>query len=119
MIQAVRPKKVWISVAVAVILVILLIDSTQIYLEHRKAQTAADLSVLAAVRAKDLGKAYIEPALRAAAVSGYNNDGGTNTVEVFIPPVVGDYAGADGFVQVVIKHRIISRVFQVKYEDTV
>lgn len=111
-------RRVWVLL-IFLILILVLIDGVQVYVGHRRAQAVADISLLTAIKAKDLGQAYVESALNAAAVNGYNNDGVTNTVEIFIPPAIGDYEGADGFAQVIIKHRVVTKIFHLKYEDTV
>jgi hypothetical protein len=79
---------------------------------RRSVQAAADAAAMAA--ASDLWENYSvnggtdpshtarQSALTTAAANGYNNDGTTNTVTVNIAPSAGNFAGVNGYAEVVI-----------------
>jgi Flp pilus assembly protein TadG len=62
----------------------LAIDGSIVFSDRRHAQNAADTSALAAALAKTRGQTYIPAALNRAASNGYNNNGTTNVVEVYL-----------------------------------
>lgn len=101
---------------VAVVLfsfVSLAIDSGMIFSDRRHAQNAADTAVLAAALAKVRGQSFDAAGLSRALSNGYDNNGSTNTVEVFNPPTDGHYAGNSEYVQVKITSHVHTFFAQV------
>jgi Flp pilus assembly protein TadG len=82
----------------------LAIDGSRAYSERRHAQNAADTAALAAalayVRTPD--GAWTDVGYSRAASNGYDNNGTSNLVDVYHPPVEGPYAGNTDYVQVII-----------------
>src|SRR5262245_50174928 len=82
--------KALIMIALTAIVVVsfasLAIDGSVGFSDRRHAQNAADTAVLAAALAKVRGQSFNTAALNLATSNGYNNDGTTNTVEVYNPP---------------------------------
>lgn len=82
------------------------IDGGNAYSDRRNAQNAADTSALAAALAKINNNNYTNAALGRAASNGYNNNGTSNTVQVYNPPTSGPYAGNSEYFQVVITSNV-------------
>ncbi len=80
----------------------LAVDGGYAFADRRNAQNAADAAALAAALAKIEGEDYIAAGLNVALTNGYDNDGTTNTVEIYNPPSSGVYAGNEEYIQVVI-----------------
>jgi Putative Flp pilus-assembly TadE/G-like len=84
----------------------LAIDGSAIFSDRRHAQNAADTSALAAALAKarsDPLKPWESTGLARAASNGYNDNGITNDVLFYSPPIDGPYQGDDQYVQVKIR----------------
>jgi len=77
-----------------------------VFSDRRHAQNAADTAALDAALSKTRGGSWTQEGLDRASSNGYNDNGASNEVEVYSPPVDGNYAGNDQYVQV----KIISRV---------
>jgi hypothetical protein len=84
----------------------LAIDGSMVFSDRRHAQNAADTSAMAAALAKVRAGTWQSDGLTRASSNGYNNNGTTNEVYVYNPPVDGVYAGNNQYVQV----KIISQV---------
>ena len=84
----------------------LVVDGGNIFLDYRKAQNAADSAALASALARVRGENFVNKANEIAAKNGYNNDGATNTVQVYSPPINGDHVGDIEYIQVVITSRV-------------
>jgi len=80
----------------------LTIDGGFAYSDRRNAQNAADNAALAAGRSFIRNEGYEAAALALANANGYNNNGTTNTVNIYKPPQSGNYAGNSEYIQVVI-----------------
>lgn len=80
----------------------LTIDGGFAYSDRRNAQNAADNAALAAGRAFIREENYTNAGLALAVANGYNNNGTTNTVNIYKPPQNGTYAGNNEYIQVVI-----------------
>jgi carbon monoxide dehydrogenase subunit G len=90
----------------------LAVDAALLHNDRRSAQSAADAAAMAAAgnlfanyRANagtDPTSSASDEAKAAARADGFNNDGVTNKVEVFIPPATGTFAGQAGYAEVVI-----------------
>jgi len=81
----------------------LTIDGSAVFSDRRHAQNAADTSALAAALAKTRGGANWQTVgLNRASSNKYDNNGTTNWVTVYSPPVDGPYAGNTEYVQVKI-----------------
>jgi hypothetical protein len=84
----------------------LAVDGGNAFLQSRRAQQAADDTALGAALARiRTGPAWVYTAYQLAAHSGYNNDGVTNEVQVFSPPISGPYQGDIEYIQVIISAR--------------
>jgi putative adhesin/putative Flp pilus-assembly TadE/G-like protein len=82
----------------------LAIDGSAIFSDRRHAQNAADTSALAAALAKTRNDPSWEPiALTRAASNGYDDNGVTNDVFIYNPPISGPYTGNDEYIQVRIR----------------
>ena len=85
----------------------LAIDGSRAFSDRRQAQNAADTAALAAslanVRSEENWSGI---GLERAAGNGYDNNGTTNIVNVYNPPIDGPYAGDGQYVQVVITSRL-------------
>jgi len=86
----------------------LAIDGGIIYSERRRAQGAADAASLAAALAKIKSGDWQAAALSRAYDNGFDNNGATNTVEVYNPPVSGPHAGSGSYIQVIITSEVNS-----------
>ncbi len=62
----------------------LAIDGSIVFSDRRHAQNAADTSALAAALAKTRGQSYTTAAIGRTTSNGYNNNGTTNIVEVYL-----------------------------------
>jgi len=84
--------------------VALAVDGGNALAERRRAQNAADAAALAgaAERVHNNTPSWVQAAYASAAQNGYNNDGVTNVVRVYSPPVSGPYAGNIEYIQVQI-----------------
>ena len=94
---------------VAVVLfsfVSLAIDTSRAFSDKRHAQNAADTAVLAAALAKVRGQSINTAAISRALSNGYDNNGTTNTVEVYNPPIDGNYGGNNEYIQVKITSHV-------------
>src|SRR5512139_3519134 len=68
----------------------LVVDGGNAFLDRRNAQNAADSAALAAALTRVRGNGNLSSvALNSAAENGYDNNGGSNVVEVHNPPVSG------------------------------
>jgi hypothetical protein len=84
----------------------LAIDGSNVFSDRRHAQNAADTSAMAAALAKVRNGTWEADGLARAASNGYDDNGSTNDVYVYNPPVDGIYAGNNQYIQV----KIISQV---------
>jgi len=88
----------------------LAIDGGNAFADRRHAQNAADTSALAAALAKINNQNWIQAALERAASNTYDDNGVTNTVDVFNPPLDGPYAcpaaNCNEYIQVIIVSRV-------------
>jgi hypothetical protein len=84
----------------------LVIDGGNAYLDRREAQNAADSAALASALARIRGENFVQKANEVAALNGYNNDGATNTVEVYSPPIDGSHVGDIEYIQIIITSRV-------------
>jgi len=86
----------------------LVIDGGNTYLDRRSAQNAADSAALAGaiIRVNSPGQDWVGAIMSSAAENGYNNDGVTNTIEVYSPPKSGPYAKNVEYAQVIITSHV-------------
>jgi len=84
----------------------LVVDGGNVFLDYREAQNAADSAALASALARVRGENFVQKANEIAAINGYNNDGATNTVQVYSPPVDGSHVGDIEYIQVIINSRV-------------
>jgi len=84
----------------------LAIDASRTFSDKRHAQNAADTAVLASALAKVRGQSFNTAAISRALSNGYDNNGTTNTVEVYNPPTDGAYAGNNEYIQVKITSHV-------------
>jgi putative Flp pilus-assembly TadE/G-like protein len=81
----------------------LVVDGGRSFLDRRNAQNAADAAALASAYARlKMDQDLVSAALESAAQNGYNNDGVTNTVELYTPPRDGPHAGNIEYIQIII-----------------
>lgn len=86
-----------VLVIVALAMIVLLaftalgIDGGRLFMERINAQTAADAAALAGALAKCQNQNVTAAALDIAQTNGYNNDGSSNSVAVYSPPISGSY----------------------------
>lgn len=106
-----------ILIALALVVLIaftaLAVDGGNIYAERRRAQNAADTTVLDAALAKVRGgNLYAEGLARAASNNYSDSDSTSNSssttvnVEIYNPPISGPYAGASEYIQVFITSQV-------------
>ncbi len=110
-----------LSIVALVAVTGLAVDGGIVYASRRQAQNAADAAAmagaLARIQAIEGGAPYTTPMQNAAweraASNGYNNDGESNTVQVFNPPQSGYYSDCSSttfdcsqYVQVIITSQI-------------
>jgi hypothetical protein len=81
----------------------LAIDGSAIFSDRRHAQNAADTAALDAALAKVRHGNWETEGLQRALSNGYDNNGTTNDVLVYNPPVDGPYQGNDQYIQVKIR----------------
>lgn len=83
----------------------LAIDGGNALAERRRAQNAADAAALAGALQRvnnNNTSTWVKAVFDSAARNGYNNDGSTNVVQVFSPPISGVYSGDLEYIQVQI-----------------
>ena len=80
----------------------LAVDGGNAFLEKRRAQNAADASALGGALARIKGYSWVQEIYTIAATSGFDK----NAVQVFSPPVTGEYAGDVEYIQVIITNRV-------------
>lgn len=78
----------------------LAVDGGNAYAERRKAQNAVDTAALAGALARIRGEPWVDETLKMAAINGYNNDGTSNLIHIYSPPVSGPYEGDIEYIQV-------------------
>lgn len=81
----------------------LAIDGSRIFSDRRHAQNAADTGVLQGALTKVRGGNWEQTALDRAKSNGYNDNGTTNDVLFYSPPISGPYAGNNQYIQVKIR----------------
>jgi len=81
----------------------LAIDGSAVFSDRRHAQNAADTAALDAALAKVRHGNWETEGLQRASSNGYNNNGTTNDVVVYNPPVDGAYQGNIQYIQVKIR----------------
>lgn len=91
----------------------LVADGGTAYFDRRGAQNAADAAALAAALAHIRGEDWQSAALARAASNGYNNDGTTNIIGVYSPPIRGPYAGDPTAIQIIITTTIRTNFAQL------
>ena len=84
----------------------LAIDGSNVFSDRRHAQNAADTSAMAAALSKIRAGTWNADGLARAASNGYDNDGSTNEVYVYNPPIDGVYAGNTEYIQVKITSHV-------------
>jgi hypothetical protein len=84
----------------------LVVDGGNVFLDRREAQNAADSAALASALARVRGENFVQKAHEIAALNGYNNDGASNHVQVFSPPIEGGHVGDIEYIQVIITSRV-------------
>lgn len=115
--------QVLILIALALVGVIgitaLAIDLSITYDARRSAQNAADSAALAGALAYINGQNATAAAYNAAVVSGFDNDGVQNWVEVHHPPLSGEYAGNNEYIQVIIRNQTDPSFLQAVFSGDV
>jgi hypothetical protein len=95
----------------------LAVDGGNVFSDHRHAQNAADAAALAAALAKVKDQDWHATGLERAASNGYDNNGTTNTVELYLcddpNSDCGVYAGNDEYIQVLITSHVKTYFAQV------
>src|SRR5215211_6141995 len=81
----------------------LAIDGSSVFSDRRHAQNAADTAALEAALTKVRGGNWSNEGLDRALSNGYDNNGGTNDVILYSPPIDGPYQGDDQYIQVKIR----------------
>ena len=81
----------------------LAIDGSAIFSDRRHAQNAADTGVLQAALTKVRGGDWETAGLTRAESNGYDDNGTTNDVLFYSPPIDGPYQGNDQYIQVKIR----------------
>src|SRR5919106_3038217 len=96
----------------------LAIDGSMIFSDRRHAQNAADTAATAAALAKIRSQNFITAATIRATSNGYDNNGTTNVVDVYNPPLDGFYAGDSEYIQVKITSHVKTNFARVigRYE---
>ncbi|MDP1546523.1 MAG: TadG family pilus assembly protein, partial [Anaerolineales bacterium] len=82
------------------------VDGGNAFLEERRTQNAADITALGGALARIKGQSWVNKTYEIAKANGFDNDGNTNSVQIFSPPANGIYAGDVEYIQV----RITSQV---------
>ncbi len=94
----------------------LAIDGGRIYLDRRRAQNAADQAAMAGALAKVQGVNLTVAGLNQAANNEFNNDGVTNVVTIYNPPISGVNVGDIDYVQVIITMTSETSLVQFVYD---
>ena len=81
----------------------LAIDGSAVFSDRRHAQNAADTAAMEAALTKVRGGNWATEGLDRAASNGYDNNGATNDVLIYSPPIDGAYAGNNQYIQVKIR----------------
>ena len=81
----------------------LAIDGSAVFSDRRHAQNAADTGVLQAALTKVRGGDWETAGLARAESNGYDDNGTTNDVLFYSPPIDGPYQGNDQYIQVKIR----------------
>jgi hypothetical protein len=104
----------------------LAIDGSMIFSDRRHAQNAADTAVLQAALTKVRGGDWQTDGWSRASSNGYDNNGATNDVIFYSPPVDGPYQANNEYIQVKIRSdvqlnfaRIIGRQTATNYVQAV
>jgi hypothetical protein len=84
----------------------LAIDGSNVFSDRRHAQNAADTSAMAAALTKIRNGTWEADGLARAASNGYNDNGTSNEVSLYSPPIDGVYAGNSQYVQVKITSHV-------------
>ena len=84
----------------------LAIDGSMAFSDKRHAQNAADTAALAAALSKTRSGDWAEDGLERANSNGYDDNGTSNQVEIYNPPVDGAYAGNTEYIQVKITSEV-------------
>ena len=84
----------------------LAIDGSMVFSDRRHAQNAADTAALDSALSKTRGGSWEQEGLDRATSNGYNDNGTSNSVEVYSPPIDGNYAGDSEYVQVKITSQV-------------
>ena len=84
----------------------LVVDGGNVYLDRRKAQNAADSAALASALARVRGENFVQRANEVAALNGYDNDGASNNVQVYSPPIDGEHVGDIEYIEIIITSRV-------------
>jgi hypothetical protein len=84
----------------------LAIDGSMVFSDRRHAQNAADTAALGAALSKTRGGSWQQEGLDRATSNGYNDNGSSNEVEVYNPPIDGNYVGNSEYIQVKITSRV-------------
>jgi hypothetical protein len=84
----------------------LAIDGGRALSDRRQAQNAADTAAYAAALAKIHGQDYTVAGVDRSTTNGYDNNGISNVVEVFNPPIDGPYSGFNEYIQVKITSHV-------------
>lgn len=84
----------------------LAVDGGNAFLEKRRTQGAADSIALGGALARIKGQSWVSKTYELAKSNGYDNDGETNSVQVFSPPATGIYVGDVEYIQVKITSRV-------------
>ncbi len=84
----------------------LAIDGSMVFSDRRHAQNAADTAALDAALSKTRGGSWQQEGLDRATSNGYNDNGTSNEVDVYNPPIDGNYVGDIEFVQVKITSHV-------------
>jgi len=84
----------------------LAVDGGNAFMDRRQAQNAADSAAIASALARIRGENFVQKAYESAARNGYDNNGATNTVEIYSPPVEGDHVEDLDYIQVIITSNV-------------
>jgi len=98
----------------------LVVDGGNVFLDRRNAQNAADSAALASALERIRGRSdWVATALESAAENGYNNDGETNSVQVYSPPIDGPLVGNTEYIQVVISSNVNTYFLRIVGTDQI
>ncbi len=84
----------------------LAVDGGNAFLDRRTAQNAADSAAMASGLARIRGENYVQKAFDSAAQNGYNNNGVSNTVQVYSPPIEGNHVDDIEYIQIIITSNV-------------